>query len=523
MSLTESRSEPLPSLQTPPVAVRDYVRPVAIIAFWAIFLLALLNRGATEIESRIVVTMAIYLLLAPAILLFGPPKGGASKVLTAACLLLGALIVQVLLQASSMPGIARPNPAWSIAAMFMQNAPAATISLTPADDRIGLMSAALPFGVFMTGLVIFDSDERAAKTLRWFAIAGGWLALFSIVQFVLFPEALGFIQKRFYLGSLTGLFVNRNTAATFFGLILITLAALLHKSLLAPDWVRVKALVANRLTVPVEQKQLIRRAAFLGVLAGFCFIALMLTGSRAGIGSSLAALILLILLIVFNSPARTGRNGASSRRRQRGTRRRAALLIAVAIALFALFANRVALRMEMRLEDDMRFCYMPGIARVIADNWPQGSGLASFTEIYAPYHVARCGVDAVVTHAHNVYAEGLLTLGAAFPFYLAFFVLIQLVIFIRGALKRRNYRYASHLGLAALLLVLLHSTLDFSLQVPGFAMAYAVFLAPVVTLCLNPPGMEREGRKRRRQFPDDAAMPAPDRSGPTVQTPLHLQ
>lgn len=520
MSLTESRSEPLPSLQTPPVAVRDYVRPVAIIAFWAIFLLALLNRGATEIESRIVVTMAIYLLLAPAILLFGPPKGGPGKVLTAACLLLGALIVQVLLQASSMPGIARPNPAWSIAAMFMQNAPAATISLTPADDRIGLMSAALPFGVFMTGLVIFDSDERAAKTLRWFAIAGGWLALFSIVQFVLFPEALGFIQKRFYLGSLTGLFVNRNTAATFFGLILITLAALLHKSLLAPDWVRVKALVANRLTVPVEQKQLIRRAAFLGVLAGFCFIALMLTGSRAGIGSSLAALILLILLIVFNSPARTGRNGASSRRRQR---RRAALLIAVAIALFALFANRVALRMEMRLEDDMRFCYMPGIARVIADNWPQGSGLASFTEIYAPYHVARCGVDAVVTHAHNVYAEGLLTLGAAFPFYLAFFVLIQLVIFIRGALKRRNYRYASHLGLAALLLVLLHSTLDFSLQVPGFAMAYAVFLAPVVTLCLNPPGMEREGRKRRRQFPDDAAMPAPDSSGPTVQTPLRLQ
>ncbi len=520
MSLTEARSEPLSSPQPPSAAVRDRVRPVAIVAFWAIFLLVLLNRGATEIESRIVVTAGIYLLLVPSILLFGPPKAGAGKVLAAACLLLGALIVQMLLQASPLPGIARANPAWSTAAMFMQNAPAATISLTPADDRLGLMSAALPFGVFMTGLVIFDTDERAAKTLRWFAIAGGWLALFSIVQFVLFPEALGFIQKRFYLGSLTGVFVNRNTAATFFGLILLTLAVLLHKSLLAPDWARVKALVANRLTVPTEQKKLIRRAAFLGVLAGFCFIALMLTGSRAGIGSSLAALIFLILLIVFNSPARTGRNGVSGRRRQRGTRRRAALLIA--IALFALFANRVALRMETRLEDDMRFCYMPGIARAIADNWPLGSGLASFTEIYAPYHAARCGVDAVVTHAHNVYAEGLLTLGGAFPFYLAFFVLIQLVIFIRGARKRRNYRYASHLGLAALLLVLLHSTLDFSLQIPGFAMAYAVFLAPVVTLCLNPPGMEREGRKRQRQSPAEAAMPAPIHSSRTAQTPLRL-
>lgn len=147
----------------------------------------------------------------------------------------------------------------------------------------------------------------------------------------------------------------------------------------------------------------------------------------------------------------------------------------------------------------MRFCYMPGIARAITDNWPLGSGLSSFAEIYAPYHAARCGVDAVVTHAHNVYAEGLLTLGAAFPFYVAFFVLVQLTIFIRGTRKRRNYRYASHLGLAALLLVLLHSILDFSLQIPGFAMAYAVFLAPVITLCLNPPGVERDARKRQRQ------------------------
>jgi O-antigen ligase len=155
--------------------------------------------------------------------------------------------------------------------------------------------------------------------------------------------------------------------------------------------------------------------------------------------------------------------------------------------------------MEARLEDDLRFCYMPGITRAITDNWPWGSGLASFAETYAPYHAAQCGVNTVVTHAHNVYAEGLLTLGIMFPFYVAFFVFAQLAIFIRGARKRKRYRYASHLGFAGLLLVALHSTLDFSLQIPGFAMAYAVFLAPVVTLCLHPPGTERDGRQRRSQ------------------------
>ncbi len=513
----EAQPEPLSLSPSQPVAFQDYFRTAATVTFWAIFLLALLNRGATEIESRIVVTIAIYVLLVPSILVFGPPQGGSGKALVAACFLLAALIVQTLLQTSPLPGIAPPNPAWATAAMFAQAVPAATISLTPADDQLGLLSAALPFGAFMAGLVIFDSDERAAKALRWFAIAGGWLALWAILQFLLFPDMLGFIQKRFYLGSLTGLFVNRNTAATFFGLILLTLVVLLHKRLVAPDWRMIRALVANRLTVPDEQKRLIRKAAFIGALTAFCFLALMLTGSRAGIMSSFAALLFLILLTVFNSPLRAGRKAAASRRRRRGFKRKAAVMLAITVALFSLFASRVALRMETRVEDDMRFCYMPGIMRAIADNWPWGSGLASFAETYAPYHMAQCGVDAIVTHAHNVYAEGLLTLGIAFPFYAAFFVLAHLAIFIRGARKRKSYRYASHLGLAGLLLVALHSTLDFSLQVPGFAMAYAVFLAPIVTLCLRPPGVEREGR-RRRQSSAGPMMPGSTGQGEAVNT-----
>ncbi|MFK0205167.1 O-antigen ligase family protein [Agrobacterium sp. NPDC090283] len=510
----ETRSDPLSSLPSRPVVFQHYLRGAVVIAFWAIFLFTLLNRGATEIESRIVVTLAIYLLLVPAILLFGPPRAGASKALAAACLLLGALIVQVLLQSLSLPGIATPNPAWSVAALFTQVAPAATTSLTPADDRLGLLSAALPFGTFITGLVIFDSDERAAKALRWFAMGGGWLALWSIVQFQFFPETLGFIQKRFYLESLTGLFVNRNTAATFFGLILLTLVVLLHKRLLAPNWAMVRALVANRLTVPDKQKRLIRSAGFASMLTAFCFIALMLTGSRAGIMSSFAALLFLILLTVFNPPPRIARNAAPLRDKRRGSKRVAAIMLAIAVGLFSLFANRVALRMETRLEDDLRFCYMPGITRAIADGWPWGSGLASFAEGYAPYHPAQCGVNTVVTHAHNVYAEGLLTLGIAFPLYVAFFTLAQVAIFIRGARKRKSYRYASHLGLAGLLLVVLHSTLDFSLQIPGFAMAYAIFLAPIVTLCLHPPGTERDGRRQSLPVAIPAISPPISRDEP---------
>lgn len=94
----EAQPEPLSLSPSRPVAFQDYFRTAATVTFWAIFLLALLNRGATEIESRIVVTIAIYVLLVPSILMFGPPQGGSGKALAAACFLLGALIVQTLVR-----------------------------------------------------------------------------------------------------------------------------------------------------------------------------------------------------------------------------------------------------------------------------------------------------------------------------------------------------------------------------------------------------------------------------------------
>jgi hypothetical protein len=51
------------------------------------------------------------------------------------------------------------------------------------------------------------------------------------------------------------------------------------------------------------------------------------------------------------------------------------------------------------------------------------------------------------------------------------------------------------LGLAATVLVALHAAVDFSLQIPGFAVFFAAFLSAVVTISLG-----RNGGEAERQY-----------------------
>ncbi|MGO8388838.1 1,4-beta-xylanase, partial [Rhizobium johnstonii] len=81
-----------------------------------------------------------------------------------------------------------------------------------------ILWVALPFFTFLTGLLLCDTDQRARKVLTGLWLTAGIIAVFGLLQFLLFPNILIVVEKRAYLDSLTAVFVNRNTAATFLGL-----------------------------------------------------------------------------------------------------------------------------------------------------------------------------------------------------------------------------------------------------------------------------------------------------------------
>lgn len=498
-----------PAGANPLATAKRLVRRTMAVLFWALVLLAVVNYGGVEAEGRSVLTLGIYLVLLVSLFVAGLPSHTRPALVTAACLLLAVMAV-VFLQTASLSLPIPAHPAWTTAAPFLMEPVAPTASLTPADDRFALLTVALPFGFFMAGLVLFDTDERALKALKIVAWSGGFIALWSIAQFQLLPDTLIFDEKRHYLDSLTGFFVNRNTAATFFGLVGLALYALLMRTAEAVEWRRMVALFESRSPLPRHQVRRVWRVFGIAFLLALAFTALMLTRSRAGLAATFIGFALFgMLSFAFSGgPKQQGFGGSAAGR----TRRRLAglvLFLAILVAGFAIFGGKALLRAEIGGLNDARFCIAPGIMAAIRDQWPWGGGLASFATLYPPYHNPACGVTFVFLRAHNVYAEGLLTLGVAFPLLAAVFIVGLVAIFIRGIRKRRGMRFAGSLGLSALALVAFHSAFDFSIQIPGLAIVLAVILAPAVTLCLNPPGRVKGGRRRRsRSVPADAGWQA---------------
>jgi O-antigen ligase len=219
-------------------------------------------------------------------------------------------------------------------------------------------------------------------------------------------------------------------------------------------------------------------------------VALMLTKSRAGIGSSLLGLTVFLAVLAYY--------GGYSARPQRGFsapvdpvwkrlgRVLAALLI---VALFvSVFAGQTILRLGVQSTvDDGRFCVVPGLLRLLEDNWVVGTGLGTFRDVFPPYLDPECGIVGIWARAHNVYIESWINLGLPFVILATFIVISLFYVFLRGISVRRRMRFVPALGLSALIIVLAHSALDFSLQIPGFAAFWAAVLTPCIIIANNRP------------------------------------
>ncbi len=464
-------------------------RTVLSAGFLAILLLAVLARGAVSPFAFAAVAMAFGLLVGLGIMVFGVPRQTA-VLFYGAALIAAVLVVCGLVQTIPLGWVG--NSAWSELGRFVSARPA-TISVEVADSRIALLALALPFFVFLGALSIFSGDEMAERVVAFVGWSGGALALWSLVTFLLFPDTLLFSEKRYYLDSLTGAFVNRNTAGTYFGLVSLTLftrLVLLSKNV---DWRNVAGRLAGRWhhhRSPFPTKVL-----FHAVLLLLSLIALFLTKSRAGIGSTFAAFLLLVPLLLLGTGERRHStpfrdNGHSSL--WRFARALAGLLAVLLIGL--VFADRALFRAEVQGLDDARFCVAPSIFTAARDNSLVGTGFGTFRWFFPAYRDAQCGIVGIWDRAHSVYLEGYLGLGVVFWIALAIGVLFLLATFVRGLRERRRKRGYAALGLAGLVLVLAHSAVDFSLQIPGFAAVFAAVMAATATISR---GQVDEVRRRR--------------------------
>lgn len=453
-----------------------------IFLFWGPILIGLLNYGAVEMQTVVLMIVPVFSMIAAISIARGISEQTRPALVSSVVLLIAAF-VWILLQATPLPFGLFGQPAWQdIVGLAPQVR--ATISLTPGDDWSSALRIALPFGVFILALLLFDTDDRAVGAVRFLAVSGGVVSVLSILQFEIAPDTLLFWPKIAYLDSLTGFFVNRNTSATYFGLIVLLNLVLLLRALGDPRL----GLADLRLWWHREP-----RLPALGY--GFWFsaslIALMLTKSRAGLLSSTVAIACFLLLRLFRRSRRQKMGRPSAARRMAPWLKRSlqfAVVILVLLVLLQILGERTLLRAETQGLEDSRYCVMPGMIAAIANHFPWGAGLASFEDVFPGYRDPACGLYGVWNRAHNLYIEGVFTFGAMFIVLVGAALLLLGRFFLIGLRRRRGLRFGPEIGLSALVLVALHSAFDFSLQISGMSVIFAAMLAPLVTISLNPPG-----------------------------------
>jgi O-antigen ligase len=159
--------------------------------------------------------------------------------------------------------------------------------------------------------------------------------------------------------------------------------------------------------------------------------------------------------------------------------------VLIIVLLFALLAGRTEYRIETQVAEEGRWCAFASTIQAIKDNWILGTGFGTFQDVFPSYRNSDCaGIFGIWDKAHNFFLEGYLGLGLPFAAAVVIGYGVLIGAFIRGIRTRRRYRSIPTMGLSALVLVSLHSLVDFSLQIPGVGVYFAAVTAAAVSVSL---------------------------------------
>jgi O-antigen ligase len=318
----------------------------------------------------------------------------------------------------------------------------------------------LLFALAFTRAVYIATDaEDARQLMRILAWTGLAYAFYGILAGIGDPTILLFRRKEAYVGFVTGTFVNRNTAATFFGscalLFLLPLLRFIYRQDRPnrPPSRQISTLIGHYLASP------------LALGGGFvvCLVATAMTGSRAG-------LLLLILTVfmataLFFAPLRVGKL------------RRWGWLAGMVVALLFLFqlvGGAVAGRiLTYGLVDEQRFTAYRTALTMVWEHPLLGIGYGNFESAFAAYRPDSLGSLGIWDRAHSTPLELAVELGIPATCLILITCLWYLYHLLNGSLRRRRDRYIPIIGASVATLGFLHTSLDFSLQIPGFGVFFA--------------------------------------------------
>jgi O-antigen ligase len=352
--------------------------------------------------------------------------------------------------------IAKPNPLWSQAAKALGTPLHPSVSIARHEPYFALGSPLVCMLSLICGFLT-GTDRHHARAIVWF-FAGSGVAygLYGIAAYLLDPMHVLWLDKTAYGDSLTGTFINRNTAAVYFGSCAIVCLMLLC-DLIRQDLPR----------GPIEWRKIpdwlfSRPPRYALVLSGMLFVcvtAMMMTKSRAGVLISLLAIIVAFVLYFHRDLPR--RSGVVA----------AALGVgAGALLVLQFMGGGVNARFDAEgLASEGRSATWRATIRMIAEHPWFGTGQGTFVWSFPAYRSDTVSMVGIWDRAHNTLLELAADMGIPLATLVALGWILMLVILIHGAAVRRRDLLLPVTAFAVAMLALLHSMVDFSLQIAGYA------------------------------------------------------
>jgi len=366
-------------------------------------------------------------------------------------------------QLSDHPWIAPFHPIWAEASEVLGRQLAPSASIIRGEPVFALGHPLANILALVLGLIVGVDSGRARYGLRVMAWAGVVYAVYGMMALALDPTEILWREKTAYLGVLTSTFINRNTAAAYFGscsaVWLVLLMSSIRRSL-----PRGKIKWANVLPHLFRERR--KDVLIRFVMLFVCLSAMFMTNSRGGVLVSLGVLVVVFMIYFLRDMSR-------------GLGLAAALLAAISTGLFVLevFGSNVTNRIDLQgLSDEGRLSAYRSTLRIIADNPWFGTGLGTFASAFPPYRSSDISMWGVWDIAHNTPLELASETGIPFTLLAAMAWIIAWIVLFLGSRSRRRSITVPLAALAVSLIGLMHSCIDFSLQIAGYSIVVFALL-----------------------------------------------
>jgi O-antigen ligase len=365
-------------------------------------------------------------------------------------------------QLSGHPWIAAYNRVWAKASQALGQQLDPSVSIVRGEPFFAIGSPLANMLALILGLIVGADSDRARRGIRVMAWAGGAYAIYGILALLFDPTGVLWREKTAYVGSLTATFINRNTAAAYLGscsaVWLILLMAAIRKSLPrgAIEWKR----VLHHVLAETRKDVLIRF-----VMLFVCLSAMFMTSSRGGVLVSLAVMILSFMIYFGRDLSR------------KGLAISLAACVATGLALLQVLGGNIGGRIDIQgLSDAGRLSAYRSMLKIIADNPWFGTGLGTFASGFPAYRGDDISMRYIWDIGHNTHLEFASEMGIPLVLVVGMAWIAALIILSFGMRGQRRNMIAPLSALAVSLIALVHSSIDFSLQVAGYSIVVFALL-----------------------------------------------